>query len=163
MGPDRVDTGAGPVLLPEIYVDADACPVKEEILRVAGRHGLAVHLVSNGGIRPRPDPKVRIVVVGAGADAADDWIADHIGPGDIAVTNDVPLADRCLKRGAAALRPDGRPFSENSIGLALATRDLMAGLREQGEIAGGPPPFSGRDRSRFLQSLDTAIQAARRG
>jgi len=145
----------------EIYVDADACPVKDEAIRVAERHGLKTTLVSDGGIRPHPSPLVHIVVVTQGADAADDWIAEHIQPGDIAITNDIPLADRCIKAGAVAIRPDGKVFTEDSIGMALATRDLMAGLRETGEITGGPPPFSGKDRSKFLQALETAVQAGR--
>ncbi len=145
----------------EIYVDADACPVKDEILRVAQRHGLVTHLVSDGGIRPHVSPLVRIVMVAQGADAADDWIVDHILAGDIAVTNDIPLADRCLKKGAGAIQPNGKAFSEDSIGAALATRNLMADLRERGEILGGPAPFSKADRSRFLQALENAIQARR--
>lgn len=145
----------------EIYVDADACPVKDEVLKVAERHGLKTWLVSDGGIRPHPSPLVEIVVVTQGADAADDWIADNILSGDITVTNDIPLADRCLKKGAMAIRPDGKVFTDDSIGMALATRDLMAGLRETGAVTGGPAPFSKQDRSRFLQALDTAIQAAR--
>ena len=147
--------------MPEIYVDADACPVKDEVLKVAERHGLKTWLVSDGGIRPHPSPLVEIVVVTQGADAADDWIADNILSGDITVTNDIPLADRCLKKGAMAIRPDGKVFTGDSIGMALATRDLMAGLRETGAVTGGPAPFSKQDRSRFLQALDTAIQAAR--
>jgi uncharacterized protein len=145
----------------EIFVDADACPVKDEVLRVAERHGLKTHLVSDGGIRPHPSPLVSIVVVTQGADAADDWIADNIRARDIAVTNDIPLADRCLKKGALAIRPNGMAFTEDSIGMALAMRDLTAGLRETGQITGGPAAFSKQDRSRFLQALDTAIQARR--
>jgi uncharacterized protein len=143
----------------EIYIDADACPVKDEVLKVAGRHGLKTLLVSDGGIRPSPSPLVQIVVVTQGADAADDWIVEHIQSGDITITNDIPLADRCIKKGAVAIRPNGKAFSEDSIGMALATRDLMAGLRETGQITGGPAPFSKQDRSRFLQALETAIQA----
>jgi uncharacterized protein YaiI (UPF0178 family) len=145
----------------EIYVDGDACPVKDEVIRVAERHGLVTNMVSDGGIRPYPSPLVRLVFVPPGPDAADDWIAEHIGPGDIAITNDIPLADRCLKRGAGAIRPDGKPFTEDSIGTSMATREIMAGLRERGEITGGPPPFSKQDRSRFLQALETAVQARR--
>ncbi len=148
--------------MPDIYVDADACPVKEETLRVAERHGLMTYMVSDGGIRPNSDPRVRIVVVPQGPDAADDWIAENIRAGDIAVTSDIPLADRCLKKGAGAIRPDGRAFTENSIGAAMATRELMAGLREMGEVTGGPPPFSKRDRSQFLQTLETAIQKTKK-
>ncbi len=148
--------------MPEIYVDADACPVKDEVLRVAARHKLVTHLVSDGGIRPRAGPLVQIVVVAQGADAADDWIAEHIGKGDIAVTNDIPLAARCLEKGARALKPNGDAFTEDSIGMALATRDLMAGLRETGEITGGPRSFTKRDRSRFLGTLEVTVQAALR-
>jgi uncharacterized protein YaiI (UPF0178 family) len=148
--------------MPQIYVDADACPVKDEVIRVAERHGLMVLLVSDGGIRPQPSPMIQVVVVLQGPDAADDWIAEHISPGDIAITNDIPLADRCLKKGAGAIQPDGRIFSPDSIGMAVATRDLMAGLREIGQITGGPPPFAKTDRSRFLQALETVIQARRR-
>jgi uncharacterized protein YaiI (UPF0178 family) len=148
--------------MPQIYVDADACPVKDEVIRVAERHGLMVLLVSDGGIRPQPSPMIQVVVVPQGPDAADDWIAEHISPGDIAITNDIPLADRCLKKGAGAIQPDGRIFSPDSIGMAVATRDLMAGLREIGQITGGPPPFAKTDRSRFLQALETVIQARRR-
>ena len=143
----------------EIYIDADACPVKEEILKVADRHDLMVHMVSDGGIRPYANPKVRVVIVTQGADAADDWIVDHIQPGDISITNDIPLADRILKKGAGAIRPNGQAFREDSIGMVLATRNLMADLRETGTVTGGPAPFSKQDRSRFLQALEKAIQA----
>ncbi len=144
---------------PEIYVDADACPVKDEVVKVAERHGMTVHMVSDGGVRPHPSPLVFIVVVSQGADAADDWIVERIQSGDITITNDIPLVDRCIKKGALAIRPNGRAFSEDSIGMALATRNLMADLRETGEVTGGPAPFSKQDRSRFLQALDTAIQS----
>ena len=145
----------------EIYVDADACPVKDEVIRVAERHGLVTHMVSDGGIRPYPSPLVHLVFMAPGADAADDWIAEHISPGDIAITNDIPLADRCIKQGAGAIRADGKTFTENSIGMAMATREIMAALRDRGEMTGGPPPFSKQDRSRFLQALETAVQARR--
>ena len=145
----------------EIYVDADACPVKDEVIRVAERHGLVTHMVSDGGIHPYPSPLVHLVFVAPGADAADDWIAENISPGDIAITNDIPLADRCLKQGAEAIRADGKTFTENSIGMAMATREIMAALRDRGEMTGGPPPFSKQDRSRFLQALETAVQAQR--
>jgi uncharacterized protein len=145
--------------LPEIFVDADACPVKDEIILVTSRHGLKTIFVSDGGVRPYPSPLVSIVVVSQGADSADDWIVEQIQKGDIAITNDIPLASRCFKKGAIAIRPNGVAFTENSIGLALATRDLMAGLREIGEITGGPAPFSKQDRSKFLQTLEAAIQA----
>lgn len=149
--------------MPEIFVDADACPVKDEVLRVASRHDLVTHMVSDGGIRPSQDPKVKLVIVPSGPDAADDWIAEHIASGDIAITNDIPLAARCLEVGAAAIKPNGETFTENSIGMALANRDLMANLREAGEITGGPRPFSNRDRSQFLNALEVLVQKAKRG
>jgi uncharacterized protein len=145
-----------------IYVDADACPVKDEILRVAARHGLKIYMVSDGGIRPSRNPLVELVIVTQGADAADNWIAQHIEKSDICITNDIPLAARCLARGALALKPNGEPFTENGIGLALASRELMQGLRESGQITGGPKPFSKSDRSEFLNRLETAVQAAMR-
>ena len=141
----------------EIYVDADACPVKGEILRVAGRHGLKTWMVSDGGVRPSASPLVELVIVPSGMDAADDWIAARIGAGDIALTADTPLAARCIAKGARVLRFNGRPFDAQSIGGALATRDLMAHLRETGEITGGPPPFTKQDRSRFLSALDAVL------
>jgi uncharacterized protein YaiI (UPF0178 family) len=147
----------------EIYVDADACPVKDEVLRVAGRHGVVVHIVSNGGLRPSRDPMVRVVVVAEGPDAADDWIAERVTPADICVTADIPLAARCLERGAKAIRPDGKPFTPESIGMAVAMRGLMQQLRESGDIKGSNPVFTREDRSRFLQSLETAVRAALRG
>ena len=159
----KLDINTGhPFPLPEIFVDADACPVKDEIILVTTRHGLKTIFVSDGGVRPYPSPLVSIVVVSQGADAADDWIVEKIQEGDIAITNDIPLADRCFKKGAIPIRSNGVVFTENSIGLALATRDLMAGLREIGEITGGPAPFSKQDRSKFLQALETAIQAQMR-
>ncbi len=148
----------------EIYIDADACPVKDECVRVATRHGLKVLMVSDGGIRPSRSPLVELVIVEQGPDAADDWIAEHIGKADICVTNDIPLAARCLKESAFAIRPDGEPFTEDGIGMALAGRSLMQGLRESGQITGGPKPFSRADRSAFLDRLETTVQAAlRRG
>jgi uncharacterized protein YaiI (UPF0178 family) len=146
----------------QIYVDADACPVKGEILRVAARHGLKTRMVSDGGVRPSTDPLVELVIVAPGMDAADDWIAAHIAKGDIAITGDTPLAARCIAKGARVLRFNGRPFDAQSIGAALATRDLMAHLREAGQITGGPPPFTKQDRSRFLDALETTIQRAKR-
>ena len=148
--------------MPEIYIDADACPVKDEVLRVAGRHGLIVHVVSNSWMRLAESPLIRQMVVPEGPDAADDWIADHIVPGDIAITADIPLADRCLKAGAQALGPAGKPFTEDSIGMALAMRDLMGHLRESGEISGNNPAFTKEDRSRFLRVLEEIVQAALR-
>ncbi len=147
----------------EIYVDGDACPVKAEVLRVAERHGLTMHIVSNSGMRVAESPLIRRVIVAEGPDAADDWIADNIGDGDIAVTSDIPLASRCLKRGASVLGPTGKPFTDDSIGMALAMRDLNAHLRDTGEIKGYNASFSKQDRSRFLQALEQTIQAIRRG
>ncbi|HEV2558670.1 MAG TPA: YaiI/YqxD family protein [Microvirga sp.] len=146
----------------EIYVDADACPVKAEIYRVAGRHGLKTYVVSNAFLIVPRDPLVERVVVGSGFDAADDWIAERARRGAIVVTADVPLASRCVKAGADVLGPTGRPFTEASVGLALATRNLMEDLRASGEVTGGPRPFSPRDRSTFLQALDVAIQRLKR-
>ena len=145
----------------EIYVDADACPVREETFRVATRLGLHVHLVSNGSrpIRPSGLPNVHPVIEEARPDAADDWIAGRIGPGDVCVTADIPLADRCLKRGARAVSPTGHVWTEANIGNALAGRELAQHLRELG-MAGGQPSLSKADRSRFLQALDTAAVAA---
>ncbi len=145
-----------------ISVEAEAGPVQDEITRVAARHGLNTLLVSDGGNRPSRNPLVELVVVAPGADAADDWIAEHIQKSDICVTNDIPLAARCLQAGAMALKPDGEPFSENGIGMALANRELMQSLRERGEISGGPRPFGKADRSAFLDRLETTVQAARR-
>jgi uncharacterized protein YaiI (UPF0178 family) len=148
---------------PEIYVDADACPVKAEVLRVAERHGLTVHMVGNSWLRMAADnPLVNSVVVPEEPDAADDWIAEHIGTGDIAITADIPLAARCLEAGAQAIGHTGKPFTEASIGNALAMRDLMAHLRDTGDVIGGGSSFSKQDRSRFLSALETAVQAARR-
>jgi uncharacterized protein YaiI (UPF0178 family) len=145
-----------------IYVDADACPVKDETLGVAARHGVKTYLVSDGGIRPRQDPLVELVIVTQGADAADDWIATRIQKADICITNDIPLAARCLERGALAIKPNGEPFTEDGIGMALANRELMRGLRETGKITGGPRPFSKSDRSAFLNRLEVTLQAAKR-
>lgn len=148
----------------EIYVDADACPVREEVYRVAGRLGVAVTVVSNGSrpIRPPGLSYVQMVIVGDAMDAADDWIAEHIAAGDICVTGDIPLASRCLAKGARVVPPNGKPFTEANIGNALAGRAVAQHLRELGEGGKGPPPFSKADRSRFLSALDTAVQAARR-
>ena len=145
-----------------IFVDADACPVKQEVYRVAGRCGLAVTLVTNSWMRVPDEPWITLEVVGAGFDAADDWIVEHVQDHDIVITADVPLASRCLKEGARVIGPSGKPFTENNIGQAVATRDLLSELRGAGEITGGPPPLAKRDRSRFLQQLDQVIQAIRR-
>jgi uncharacterized protein YaiI (UPF0178 family) len=146
----------------EIYVDADACPVKEEIYRVAGRYGLRVHVVANGFINIPRDPLIQRVLVTDGFDAADDWIAARAGTGSIVITADVPLASRCVKAGAAVIAPTGRAFTEASIGMALATRNLMQDLRASGAVTGGPKPFSARDRSSFLQALDQAVERLKR-
>ena len=146
----------------EIYIDADACPVKDEILRVATRHTLKTYMVCDGGIRPSQNPLVELVIVTQGADAADDWIAEHIKKGDVCVTNDIPLAARCMENAALAIKPNGERFTENSIGMALANRELMQNLRETGQITGGPRPFSKTDRSEFLNGFETTIQAAKR-
>src|SRR5215204_4306875 len=146
-----------------IYVDADACPVKEEVYRVAHRHGVKVFVVSNAFMLVPRDPLIERVIVGQGFDAADDWIAERAGPGDVVVTSDIPLAHRAVKAGAAVLAPNGRAFTEAAIGMALATRDLMQELRATGEITGGPKPFTARDRSAFLSALDQALRRIRRG
>jgi len=142
---------------PEIYVDADACPVKEEVYRVAGRYRLKVYIVANSYMVVPDDPLIERVIVTDGFDAADDWIAARAGHGGIVITADVPLASRCVKAGATVIAPTGRPFTEASIGMAVATRNLMADLRAMGEATGGPKPFSRQDRSRFLSALDEAI------
>lgn len=145
-----------------IWVDADACPVKQEVYRVAERYGLHVTLVANAWMRIPPSARIAMKVVGDALDEADDWIVEHAEPGDIVVTADILLAQRCLEQGAAALSPTGKRFDEDNIGQAVATRELMADLREAGELTGGPPPLTRRDRSRFLQRLDEVIQAVRR-
>jgi uncharacterized protein len=170
---------SGPIT---IYVDADACPVKHEVYRVAARHGLKVIVVSNSPIAVPREPLIERVVVSAGMDAADDWIAERIAGnadagiapataspatkrairGDIVITADIPLASRCVKAGAAAIAPNGRIFTEESIGMTLATRNLMDSLRSAGEITGGPKAFSPRDRSSFLSALDQAIVRLKR-
>ena len=147
----------------KLYIDADACPVKNEVFRVARRHGLKVYLVSNSSMRIPPDELIELIIVHEGFDAADDWIASHITETDIAVTADIPLAARCLKKGAKVLDPKGRVYSEDSIGGALANREFMAFLRDMGTITGGPPPFELKDRSRFKQRLDELIHAIMRG
>ena len=145
-----------------IYVDADACPVKNEVYRVAERYGLKVHIVSNSWIGVPRDPRVELVVVSDSFDAADDWIVDRAGAGDIVATADIPLADRSLRKGAVVIGNTGVPFTASSIGMAMANRELMANLRAMGEMTGGPKPMSARDRSRFLSALDEAIQRLRR-
>ena len=146
----------------EIYVDADACPVKAEVYRVAERYGLTVHVVTNAPIGVPRDPRIRLTIVGDGFDAADDWIAERAGPVDIVITADIPLADRCLKAGATVIGPTGKPFTMASIGGAMASRALMADLRAMGVATGGPKPLTQRDKSAFLSALDNAVVAIRR-
>jgi uncharacterized protein YaiI (UPF0178 family) len=147
---------------PQIYVDADACPVKDEAIRVAERHGLVVTFVSNGGLRPSRDPMIRNVVVSKGADAADDWIAEQAKTNDIVVTADIPLAARAIALGAHVIGPTGRPFTSETIGMAVAMRDLKQHLRETGESKGYNASFTPRDRSAFLSALDLAVRRALR-
>lgn len=146
---------------PHIYVDADACPVKAEVARVAERHGLPVTFVANGWMQTPRGPRFRLQVVAGAFDAADDWIAAQVLPADVVITADIPLASRCLKQGAHVLGPSGKPFTDDNIGNALATRELMADLRAYG-VGGGPPPFGPRDRSRFLDALELVVRGAQR-
>lgn len=148
----------------EIYIDADACPVRKETLKVAERHGLDVWIVSNGGLRHDPNPQVHTIVVPDGPDVADQWIAERIGPGGICVTGDIPLAARCIENGGRAIRHNGDAFTEANIGQQLATRDLMADIRAANPLmaGGGGRPFSAKDRSKFLQQLENMVQAAKR-
>src|SRR5215467_697647 len=145
-----------------IYVDADTCPVKDEVYRVAARHGLPVSVVANGFIRVPADPLIERVAAGAAPDAADDWIAQRATANDIVITADIPLASRCVKAGAQVIAPNGKPFTEQSIGMTLAVRNLMTDLRSSGEITGGPKSFSPRDRSTFLSTLDQTIRRIQR-
>ena len=146
----------------EIFVDGDACPVKDEVYAVASRLGLAVIVVANQRIHVPQDLGVEMIVVEAGPDAADDWIAEEIRPSDVVVTADIPLAARCLEAGALALGTNGREFTLDSIGGALATREIKAHVRETGVMTGGPPPLSSRDRSRFSNILDQVVHRALR-
>ena len=145
-----------------IYVDADACPVKDEIYKVAARHNLPVTVVAGGFIRVPQDPLIERVAAGAGMDAADDWIAERANANSIVITADVPLASRCIKLGAAVIAPNGRAFTEESMGMTLAVRNLMHDLRSSGEVTGGPAPFKPSDRSAFLSALDQAIRRKQR-
>ena len=145
-----------------IYVDADACPVKQEVYRVAGRCHLDVTLVANSRMRVPNERWITLEVVGGGFDEADDWIVEHLQPHDIVITADVLLASRCLKKDARVIGTTGKPFTDDNIGAAVATRDLMSELRGAGEITGGPAPLTKRDRSRFLQELDKVVQSIRR-
>ncbi|WMT92472.1 YaiI/YqxD family protein [Pelagibacterium sp. H642] len=148
--------------VPEIYVDADACPVKAEVVRVAERHGVVVTFVANFGLRPSRDPMIRHVMVPQGADAADDWIVEHAKAGDIVITADIPLASRSLEKGVHVLGPTGRAFTPDSIGMALAMRELNQHLRETGESKGYNKEYTQRDRSSFLQALDELLVRAKR-
>ena len=145
-----------------IFIDADACPVKEEVYRVARRCGLEVTLVANSWLRVPNEDWILLEVVGAGSDVADDWIVEHVQPHDIVVTADILLASRCMKAGARVIGTSGKPFTEDNIGSAVALRDLLSELRDAGEMTGGPPPIQKRDRSRFLHQLDEMIQLIRR-
>jgi len=160
--PDQIRGDGEDLHLLHIFVDADACPVKQEVYRVASRCCLHVTLVANSWMRIPNERWIALEVVADGFDAADDWIVEHVQPHDIVVTADIPLASRCLTEGARVIGPTGKPFTENNIGDAVATRDLLSELRSAGEITGGPPPLQKRDRSRFLQKLDDVIQSIRR-
>lgn len=145
-----------------VYIDADACPVKDETYKVAKRHGWPVMVVANAPMRMPPDPSIRLQVVSDGFDAADDWIVENAGAGDIVVTSDIPLAGRCLKQGAFVLGNTGRPFTEENIGDALASREIAQEMREMGMMRGGPAPFQPKDRSEFLMQLDRAMHSQKR-
>ena len=145
-----------------IYVDADACPVKDEIYRVAIRHGVPVIVVAGNFIKVPQDRLIERIAAGSGMDAADNWIAERAGKGDIVITADIPLASRCVKAGADVIAPNGKPFTEQSIGMTLAVRNLMTDLRSSGEITGGPKSFAPRDRSTFLSALDQTIRRIQR-
>ncbi len=153
------EQGSGGIV---IYIDADACPVKDEVYKVAARHGLKTYVVSNSGLNVPRDPMIERVIVAAGPDVADDWIAERAMRGVVVITADIPLASRCVKAGADVISPQGRAFTTQSIGMDLATRNLMDQLRSSGEITGGPRPFSARDRSSFLSALDLAIVRLKR-
>ena len=146
----------------DIFVDADGCPVKDEVYRVARRHGLGATVVSNARMRIPEEDRITLVVVGDRFDAADDWIVEHAGRDDIVISADIPLASRCLKKGAVVLDQRGGEFTEDNIGAALAGREISAHLRDLGNLTGGPPPFSARDRSRFLHRPDESIRTIRR-
>jgi uncharacterized protein YaiI (UPF0178 family) len=146
----------------QVYIDADACPVKDETYRVAGRYGLKVWVVANSFMMVPDTPLIERVIVEGSFDAADNWIAERAARGAIVVTADVLLASRCVKAGAEVIGPNGRPFTEASIGMALATRNLMEDLRARGEVTGGPKPFSARNRSGFLSALDEAVVRLKR-
>jgi hypothetical protein len=148
--------------MPTIFIDADACPVKEEVYRVARRTMYEVRVVANSFIRTPPEPRIEFVLVDAGPDLADDWIAERAGRGDVVVTNDIPLAARCLPRDVEVISPTGKVFTTDMIGSAVAVRAIMEQIRSTGDIAGGPKPFGVRDRSAFLGALDAAVTRAMR-
>ncbi len=141
-----------------IYIDADACPVKDEVYKVAGRYGLKTFVVANAFLQIPASPLIERVIVESGPDIADDWIAERVEAGDVVITNDIPLAERVLAAGGSAIAPNGRAFNNNSIGSAIAQRAIMEQIRSTGEITGGPRPFTAADRSQFLQAMDQAIQ-----
>jgi len=145
-----------------IYVDADGCPVKDDVYRVAGRYDVPVTLVANSWMQTPNDENIELVVVGNDPDEADDWIADQVNANEIVITADIPLAARCLKKGAYVMGPKGRIYTDASVGEALAGREVATQLREHGIMTGGPAPFSQKDRSRFLQRLDDAVNACLR-
>ena len=144
----------------KIYVDADACPVKNEIERIATRHNLITYMVCNGGLRPSRNSLIKLVIVKKVSDAADNWIIDHIGKADICITNDIPLAEHCIKKGALVITPMGKTFTEDNIGTALATREVMQQIRELGQHSSGPPPFKKADRSKFLNLMEATVRSA---
>jgi len=146
----------------KIYVDADACPVKKEVEQIAIRHKLETYLVCDGGIRPSLNPLIKNIFVSQGADAADNWIVDNIEQASICVTNDIPLAGRCLKRGAFVIKPNGDVYNSDNIGMALAVRKIMEVKRETGEMTRGPAPFNKEDRSKFLNQMEIIVQKARK-
>lgn len=148
-------------LQPTIYVDADACPVKGEAVRVADRHGLTIYFVANARMRLPVGLDVQQVTVSDGFDAADDWIAERAGAGDVVITEDTPLAERCLNAGAQVLRANGKPFTPDNIGMSMAMRELSRDLRDMGEISGAGPSFTKKDRSRFLEALELAVRRAK--
>lgn len=150
---------SGPLL---VFIDADACPVKDEVYKVAARHGLKTYVVANAFLNVPRDAHIERVIVPAGPDVADDWIVERCGPGSVVVTGDIPLASRAIKAGATVISSTGKLFTEASIGMALATRNLMEELRSSGEVTGGPRPFAQKDRSAFLSALDLAIQRLKR-
>jgi hypothetical protein len=149
--------------LPTIYVDGDGCPVKDEVYKVAKRCGVQVKVVANSWMQMPDSAEIELVVVGQGFDEADDWIVDHAADRDVVITADIPLAARCLKNGARVIGPKGRVFTDETIGDALAKREILSSMREHGEMTGGPAPFQQKDRSRFLQRLDETVRACLAG